>query len=197
MDGRRSRAARWIALSVVGLVLGAAAPEPFDHLGRPLDPSWERKWPPVEAPVFRDSMLDYLQRGFTLEYLKRTFSWPDQRDVTPQFNASLARFCDMPLEIRRSVVSMEMARMLPEAYAQRMEVMRANCALRVFVSERPGGGRMYVAVYGRRGDARRVGRVFTARRGSDVLKIATVGARPKPDSTFVMAAQAAATRLAR
>lgn len=109
----------------------------------------------------------------------------------------MARFCDMPPDLRAPVLSLEYSRVTHERYEALMKLLHDNCGLRVFASER-NGKRLFGAVYPRRTKPLPGGgRVFTAQQAGHTLKVVTLQVPAKPAGPFVQAANLRANQLAK
>jgi len=175
-----------------GSAAGAARTPSFRPNGNGLQaPQLEGKWPPIDEASFRAALLDQLLGGGFRDLAATP------RDVTPQFSSSMARFCDMPPDLRAPVLSLEYSRVTHERYEAVLKLLHDNCGLRVFASER-NGKRLFVAVYPKRNKPLPGGeRVFTAQQEGHTLKVVTLQIPAKPAWPFIQAATIRANQLVR
>ena len=149
----------------------------------------EAKWPPIDEPSFRASLLDHLVRHSSLRA-------NTGKDVLPALSTSMGRFCNLPANERYGFVLFEFVTFangarVEEAARRRL---RRDCGLAIYVLEE-AGRRAFVAIYSRPRGAQATGQTYSNQQGSSSLQVIALPVPAKATARFRTAVEGEALRL--
>lgn len=182
-------AALLTALVLIATPAVAAGPV-FDPEAEAQAPALEAKWPPIDEPSYRASLLDFLVR-----HPSARLSGAD-RDIMGELSSSMGRFCNLAAPDRYGFVLSEFTTFAngDQVEARARQRLRRKCGLKIYGWERDGA-RTFVAVYGRPRGAQPTGQVHAATQGPHRLLVVALPLPAKPDARLSAAAAREAKRL--